>query len=126
MLIDTDVMVDIMRGYEPAISWIRGFELKPGLPGFVALELMNGCRNKKEMSDLQKILSRFRIHWPGEVDYSNCIEHFPEIRLRDGIGPLDILIGETAVGMDATLCTFNEKHFASIPGLQLLQPYAKS
>jgi hypothetical protein len=35
------------------------------------------------------------------------------------------LIGECAVGLSATLCTFNVKHYSVIPGLSIEQPYAK-
>ncbi len=39
---------------------------------------------------------------------------------------IDSLIAATAIGQGATLCTFNTKHFAAIPGLVTEQPYAKS
>lgn len=52
-----DVMVDVLRGYEPAVEWLRMLtEETPALPGFVVLELMDGCRSKMEMKRLLKRL----------------------------------------------------------------------
>ena len=38
MLLDTDVMVDILRGHPPAVAWLAGLGAMPvGLPGLVAM-----------------------------------------------------------------------------------------
>jgi len=42
ILLDTDVMVDILRGYEPAKEWLASVE-EIGVPGLVAMELIQGC-----------------------------------------------------------------------------------
>ena len=49
ILIDTDVMVDIMRRYAPAVAWLDSLGSETtGLPGLVAMELLQGCRNREE------------------------------------------------------------------------------
>ncbi len=45
--------------------------------------------------------------------------------LSHKIGMLDALIAETAVGLDAPLATFNDKHYRVVVGLRLLQPYSR-
>lgn len=43
VILDTDVMVDLLRGYEPAVEWLEGIgEEKIALPGFVVMELIQG------------------------------------------------------------------------------------
>jgi len=41
---------------------------------------------------------------------------------RHKVGLIDALIAACAVGRNATLCTFNVKHYQIIPGLSLEQP----
>jgi predicted nucleic acid-binding protein len=38
------------------------------------------------------------------------------------LGLLDALIAATAIGLGASLCTFNAKHFQMISGLTIEQP----
>jgi predicted nucleic acid-binding protein len=67
-LLDTDIVVDILRLYQPAIDWWNSLTGDaPALPGFVALELMEGCRNKMEMRRLLNRLQPFRIYWPTDT-----------------------------------------------------------
>jgi hypothetical protein len=57
ILLDTDVMVDILRGHEPAVNWLRaaaGQEV--GLPGLVVMELVQGCQGAREQRKLEKRL----------------------------------------------------------------------
>jgi predicted nucleic acid-binding protein len=50
---------------------------------------------------------------------------FAEVHLGHGTGLLDALIGQIAVDLDETLQTFNEKHYAPIPELEVNQPYER-
>jgi len=39
ILLDTDVMIDVLRGHGPAVNWIKGMQDQEiGLPGLVASE----------------------------------------------------------------------------------------
>jgi predicted nucleic acid-binding protein len=39
ILLDTDVMIDVLRGYEPAKQWLESAQ-EIGVPGLVAMELL--------------------------------------------------------------------------------------
>ena len=57
ILVDTDIMIDLLRGYPPAVQWLTSLEDEQiVLPGFVAMELMQGCRNKIEQESLERKL----------------------------------------------------------------------
>lgn len=59
-----DVMVDLLRGYPPAIAWLESLgEAEIGLPGFVIMELIQGCRNKQEQKTLQQKIAPFEVLW---------------------------------------------------------------
>jgi predicted nucleic acid-binding protein len=50
---------------------------------------------------------------------------FASVHLSHGLGLLDALIGQTAVALQLSLYTFNDKHYTAVPGLQTVQPYTK-
>lgn len=125
-LLDTDVMIDIQRGYQPAVDWLSTLDEPPGLPGFVVLELMQGCRDKREMISLRQYLGTFVIHWPNEGSCTAAVADFAQGHLSHNLGVIDAIVGHTAVGVGATLCTFNQKHYRAVSRLQTEQPYARS
>jgi len=125
-LLDTDIMVDIQRGLQPALQWLESLDEAPGLPGFVAMEVMEGCRDKQEMNDLRRQLEPFRVHWPTGADSNRALSTFSQAHLSHSLGVLDALIGECAIGLGACLCTFNVKHFKAVAKLMTEQPYAKN
>lgn len=60
MLVDTDVMIDIFREYSPAIVWLHSLgNQEINLPGFVAMELIQGCRNKVELEKIERELAHY-------------------------------------------------------------------
>src|SRR5438094_6137230 len=123
MLLDTDVMIDFFRGHAPAVAWLLALPPPIGLPGIVAMELIQGCRNLVEQQRVEKELQRFALYWPTLVDCQRAYHDFSAYYLRHGLGLLDSLIAHTAVGLNEPLATFNIKHYGAIPGLQTIQPY---
>lgn len=39
-VLDTDVLIDIQRGYPPALAWFSNLTELPALPGLVVMELI--------------------------------------------------------------------------------------
>src|SRR5436190_14505220 len=125
-LLDTDVMVDILRAFPQAIEWLASLgneELV--LPGFVVLELLDGCSTKRETKQLQKRIQVFRIHWPKEEDCNRALADFAHFHLSHHLSMMDALIAECAIGLDCSLCTFNQKHFKPLVNLSTEQPYSR-
>lgn len=124
MLLDTDVMVDILRGHPPAAAWVSSLgNVTIALPGLVGMELIQGCRNLAEQQRLEKQLQQFVLHWPTTTDCQRAFRDFAAFRLSHNLGLLDSLIGHTAVGLGEPLATFNVKHYSVIAGLTTIQPY---
>jgi len=60
ILLDTDVMIDVLRKYPLAISWLNELESEMiGIPGLVAMELLQGCRNREEQKLVENTLNFF-------------------------------------------------------------------
>lgn len=125
LLLDTDVIVDLSRGYPPAAEWLASLPDAPGLPGYVVMELLSGCRNKSEMSRVQQLARLFQVYWPSTTDCNYAVTIFAQGKLSHNMGLLDALIGACALGLGATLCTFNTRHFAPFPDLVTEQPYSR-
>jgi predicted nucleic acid-binding protein len=123
MLLDTDVMVDFVRGYPPAVAWLTSCPPPIGLPGLVVMELIDGCRNLADQQRVDRQLRRFTWCWPTLADCQRGYHDFAAYHLSHSLGLLDALIGHTAVGLNEPLATFNVKHYGVIAGLRTIQPY---
>lgn len=127
IVLDTDVLVDILRKYPPAQDWLESLgNTILFLPGYVIMELIQGCRNKAEKDKIEKFIKKFQITWPSSETCNKALSIFSCYHLSHGLGLLDALIGQTSVSLNAPLCTFNQKHYAIIPNLETIQPYKKS
>jgi len=93
------------------------------LPGIVALELLQGCGNLTDQRRVERELQRFTLYWPTLADCQRAYRDFAAFRLSHGIDLLDVLIANTAVGLNEPLATFNLKHYGIITALQTIQPY---
>jgi len=124
-LVDTDVMVDIRCGHPPALAWFDGLGAVPGLPGFVLMELVAGCKTRNDMRAVKKQASLFQIYWPTPTDCEQALELFMATRFSSGLSMPDAVIGATAIGLSATLFTFNARDFKTIKGLDFKAPYAR-
>jgi len=127
ILLDSDVMIDLLRQFPPAVAWFytldEGEEI--ALPGYVVMELIQGCRNKEEQERFQRALLPYGVVWLLPADCDNALEIFLAYHLSHGAGLLDVFIAQTALVLGVPLYTFNQKHYQFLSELQTIQPYAK-
>ena len=124
-LLDTDILIDIQRGHSAAVAWFAHLSDLPAVTGIVVMELVQDAQNTQQVRKALKLVAPLRVIWPTEADCRRALSDFSIYHLSHGLGLLDALIGACAVGLSATLCTFNIKHYKVISGLMLEQPYAK-
>ena len=126
ILLDTDVMVDIMRRYPPAVAWLDSLGTEVvGIAGLVAMELLQGCRNREEQQQMEGFLRPYQWYWPSQPDCARAFDDFAAYHLSHSLGILDTLIAETAVGLGIQLASFNTKHYGVLDTLRTIQPYAR-
>jgi predicted nucleic acid-binding protein len=126
VLVDTDELVDCLRGTPPAKAWLEHASTEVlGIPGVVAMELLIGCRNRAEIEKLQKFLSTFSIVWPDAAEFAQAYELLAEHRLTSGLGIPDCLVAAMSLTRKARLYTFNLKHFQVISGIDVQEPYSR-
>lgn len=127
LLLDTDIMIDVLRKYPPALAWLASLgSTELVLPGLVVMELVQGCRNKAEQDQLLRDVGGYRTAWPSANACDRALQDFVSFRLSHNLGLLDALIAHTAIELGAPLHTFNQKHYAAITALTTVQPYVKA
>jgi predicted nucleic acid-binding protein len=127
ILLDSDVMIDVLRQYLPALKWLESRpEEEIGLCGFVVMELIQGCRTQSEQRGLERELRQYQVIWPSPDACERALATFTRYRLSQGLTILDVLIGETAAAEGLPLYTFNQKHYRTIQRLETVRPYVKS
>ncbi len=119
---DTDILIDALRGREPAVGRI-GLELKLGslaTTSMNAFELLSGGRSKKERRAVETLLAALPILPVDEAAGRAAAEVRLELeRTGRGIGMADYLIAGVCLARSAMLLTRNRAHFERIPGLGL-------
>lgn len=126
IIVDTDVLIDVLRGHPPALQWLTSLGSIPlGIPGFVAMELIQGARNLEEQQRLEAFFSGYQLLWPDQATCSKAFESFARLYLSHGTGILDAMIGQIAVAGGGIIYTFNRKHYEAIEGLEVREPYVR-
>lgn len=125
-LADTDVLIDLLNREPAAVAWVATLTERPSVPSLVKLEVLDGYRNAKEQREAERFLDKFSTVYPTAADQERALATFRSVHLKNAVGPADVLIAETAKGLNATLCSLNERHFKAVPGLMLEVPYRKA
>jgi predicted nucleic acid-binding protein len=126
ILIDTDVLVECLRGSDAANTWLRSLRTETfAIPGVVAMELIVGCRNQAEVQRIRKFLSAFNVAWPDASESARAYDLLATHRLASGISIPDCLIAAMALARGVRLYTFNLKHFQGLSGLDAQPPYSR-
>jgi hypothetical protein len=117
-LLDTDVLVDFLRGYGKAVAFVNAQSFRIILSSIVVAELYAGVKGDAEQAVLENFVSLFRI-----VPVSAEIAKAGGLYKRDyakshGVGLADAILAATAVAENAALKTLNTKHYPMLKGLR--------
>ncbi|RLC78819.1 MAG: VapC toxin family PIN domain ribonuclease [Chloroflexi bacterium] len=118
ILLDSDVMIEILRNNPKAIQWLltqRGKAI--GLPVIVRMELVRGARNRQEQRTIVRELDKYETVHLETGDTIKALKWFEDFYLSHGLGIMDCLIAAPAVRLRRPLYTFNVRHYRVIPGL---------
>ena len=118
LLVDTDVLIDFLRGSDKAISFIQKFSSQIILSPIVVAELYAGVKGANELSILDNFVSHFRV-----APITKDIARAGGLYQRDfgkshGVGLADAILAATVEKEKAELKTLNVKHYPMIRGLK--------
>jgi predicted nucleic acid-binding protein len=123
-IVDSDILIDVARGEADAINCLLRLEKSSALAvsAVSQMELVVGCRNKKELQDLEKFLRRFQILKITDRISDRAVDLLEQYFLSHGLLIADGLIAATALVHNEAFITKNQRDFRFIAGLNLL-PY---
>lgn len=124
-VLDADILIDIQRRHPPAVAWYASLPVYPTVPGLVIMELMQDARDRREVEQALRLVKPLPVAWPTSSDCDRALQDFRVLHLSQNLGLIDALIAGTTIGLGATLCTFNVKHYRNIAGLVIERPYAR-
>lgn len=111
VLLDTDVLIEYLRGRPRAKAYFDELDAKPLISSITVGELYTGVRNDLEEEELRGFLRAFEA-----VPLSRQIAEVGGFYRRDfgtshGVGFADAMIAGTARIRGVSLVTFNVQHF---------------
>lgn len=118
ILIDTDVLVDFLRGHAGAGALLREHAGDLVLSSIVVAELFAGARNASEQSVLDDVVGVLPV-----VPVSAAIARDAGLLKQryhrsHGTGLGDAVVAATALSLGAALKTLNVKHYPMFSGLK--------
>jgi predicted nucleic acid-binding protein len=97
-LIETTILVDLLRGKEEAITWVNGITLHARWVSVITyLELLAGCRNRREQRTVAREMRQYQLLHLTEEISRTALAWFERFHLSHGVGVLDSLIGAAAL-----------------------------
>jgi predicted nucleic acid-binding protein len=127
ILLDTDVLIDCLRGLPAADAWLEeSADQVFAIPGIVAMELIVGCHDKADLQRTRAFIHHFDVIWPAASEVRQAFNLLVAHRLQFGVSIPDCIIAAMALERGALLYTFNLKHYQMFPGLEVREPYIRA
>lgn len=121
LVVDTTVLVDVLRGVETAVAWLRGLADRPYCSEISRTEIIRGLRSgeRGRAELLFDLLEWVPVTEPVSRLAGDLGRQYR--RSHQGIGPADLVVAATAQVRSVEPATHNVKHFPMFPGLK--RPY---
>ena len=121
-LLDTSVIVDLLREYQPAEAWLLS-QGELGTARVVWIEVLEGATNRREQQQAIKVLRRFETVELLTEDVIWTTQALTNYGLSHGVDGYDCMIAAVSQRLQLPLYTRNMKHFAPMIGSLALRPY---
>ncbi len=118
-IIDTSIIIDYLRRYEPAQMWLESETLQRfAITPLVWMETIQGAANNVELKRAIRLLNQFSIEHPTPDDNLWAMKQLATYSLSHRVGFQDV-----AIRLSIPIYTINVKHFAPLPNLNVQRPY---
>jgi predicted nucleic acid-binding protein len=125
-LIDTDILIDFsheISAAEQFLETLRNSGEALAISAITRMELVEGCRNKRELTETIEFLGEFKLIHLSEQISQKAIELIESYKLSHGLLIPDAIIAATAIMMNSELFSKNARHFKMIQELKVAKPY---
>jgi predicted nucleic acid-binding protein len=128
MIVDTDILIDYLRGKEKAAKLIDRYKQTESIEttDINVFELYHGAYkvsgSTKKVSKLKGFLNKIRVHSTSEDSMEMAGKLAAELE-KDGekIGAKDVLVSSIALVENKKVLTRNKKHFRKIDDLEIVE-----
>ncbi len=110
IIADTTVLIDCLRGLPAAIGWLTDQPLRPTCAEVTRVEVIRGLRSheRRPAEQLFSVLTWAPLSEPISRRAGDLGRRY---RRSQTLGVADLIIGATALELNASLATTNVKHF---------------
>ena len=121
IIVDSNILIDLSRGDERAVNWIKYYENSERLVISVVteIELLFGSRDKSHLKTIKSFLSNFEVIQLNETISLKGAKIVEKYCLSHRLELPDAMIASTALVNGFDLATINKKDFRFIDGLTL-------
>jgi len=121
-LIDTDVLIDVSKGKDAAMSYLDRLPEDWFISVITAMEVVVGARDKRELGKIKEFLSAVPVVALSAGVGTIAFDLLKVYAKSHGLRVFDALIAAAAIEEGRTLVTRNRKHFQMIRELKLEIP----
>ena len=122
-LIDTDVLIEYLRGSEQAAKFLEGLDGDLLISAISVAELFSGARGPEELAALDQFMLAFEVIPVDERLARQGGTLRQEYHTSHGVGLADALIAASAMASGAELLTFNKRHYPMLENVRA--PYRR-
>jgi predicted nucleic acid-binding protein len=111
VLVDTNIMIDVMRRHASAVAWFQQLESAPRISVITVAELLGGARSQREESQIHSLTGQLAPIPIGLEIASLAGTYRKHFGSSHSVELPDALIAATAQHHGLKLATLNVKHF---------------
>ena len=124
VVIDTDVLIDFLRGDEQAAGFMDSHLGRTSVSAITVAETFAGVRSDREAERIDALFSTMEVVPVTAAIARQAGIYRRRYRASHGTGMADAVAAATAEAAHAQLATLNTRHFPMLEGLE--PPYRKS
>jgi len=122
-VVDTTVVIHLLRRYQPALAWFNNNQVY-GVTSTTWLEVLEGTPGKAHQAQAKGVLAQFEMLYLTAADQQWAMEQLERFQFSHHIGMNDCLIASVAYRLRIPLYTHNIKDMAPLLGELAVKPYA--
>lgn len=123
-ILDTNILVDILRGYPPALTWGQSnADMVLALPSVVRMEMVLGTSDKQTLQKAQRLMKPYPILFPSEADAQSAMERFEQFHLSHRVEIMDCFIAALSMRLQLPIYSRNVRDLAVFGDVSVIAPY---
>jgi predicted nucleic acid-binding protein len=122
-IVDTTVIVHLLRRYPPALVWFASQSQRLSITSTTWLEIMEGATNRVHQARCKSALTQFDLIHLTSVDQQWAMQQLEQLQFSHHPDKDDCLIASVAYSLQVPLYTHNLKHMLPLIGFLAVQPY---